>query len=531
MTRSERWVYRVLMCAGGGALIAFYGWWFQPRHVPTNFTGPWHALDLAIFGLLTYVISQRVFMEVYGWVVARKITPIVPTHLPRQDYQIAFVTTFVPGVEGLDLLSRTLPAMLAADLPHDVWLLDEGDDPDARALCDKLGVYHFSRCGRREYNLRAGPFTRRTKGGNHNAWYLDYGHEYDIIAQIDTDFVPRRDFLTRTIGYFDDPLVGWVITPQIYGNDDNLVTRGAAEQQFNFYGPVLRGLDGRRMANMLGANHVVRFAALEDIGLYAGHITEDLLTGIRLHARGWESRYVAEPLAIGEGPDSWSAYFNQQQRWAYGCMDILRHHTPKEARTMRPWQAGLYLSLQQGYFSGLAGAIGTALLVAFFVGGVDLTHMTLPELLIWGTPFFLERHIIRLWMQRFFVRPGKEGGLHLAGGLISAAVWPLYFSAFVKVFRQQPLVFAVTPKGSSSRATRPAGAFRWHLWWGAVNAFALAVGVAVGRHSIVLDFWAITNTTLLLGLYFFGERLQAWSKRDRGQQPAHPSPGVHPLPA
>ena len=154
--------------------------------------------------------------------------------------------------EGLDLLTKTLPAILAVEYAHDTWLLDEGNDPGARALAEQLGVNYFTRKDVREYNLVAGPYTRKTKGGNHNAWYDSHGHTYDVVAQIDTDFPPRRDFLIQTPGYFADPKVAWVGTPQIYGNTDSFVARGAAEQQFLFYGPVLRGLAGRRWAQHAG---------------------------------------------------------------------------------------------------------------------------------------------------------------------------------------------------------------------------------------------------------------------------------------
>ncbi|QQR52876.1 hypothetical protein IPG36_02045 [bacterium] len=53
---------------------------------------------------------------------------------------------------------------------------------------------------------------------------------------------------------------------------------------------------------LIGANHVIRVDALKSVGYYSAHITEDLLTGMKLHAHGWTSRYVPEVLAIGEGP-------------------------------------------------------------------------------------------------------------------------------------------------------------------------------------------------------------------------------------
>lgn len=515
MTRRERLVYRLLMVLGVISLLVFYGWWFQPSHLPTNLTGWWHGLDLVVYGLLTLVLSHRIFMDVYVWVVARRIEPLVEAPEPEPGLKVAFITTFVPGVEGIDLLTRTLPAMLAVDYPHDVWLLDEGDDPDARRLAGELGVHYFTRHGRREYNLVAGPFTQKTKGGNHNAWYDSHGMAYDVVAQIDTDFIPRRDFLTATLGHFRNPRMGWVVTPQIYGNtDDNFMARGAAEQQFTFYGPVLRGLAGRRLANMLGANHVVRVAALEDIGLYAGHLTEDLLTGMRLHSRGWESEYVALPLAVGEGPDSWRAYFNQQMRWAYGCMHILKTHTRGLLRTMKVPHKLLYLSLQQGYFSGLAGAVGTLLLALYFLGGVEISKLTIAGLLVWASPLFVIRQVIRVWLQRYSVRPDVEGGLRVAGGLISVAVWPVYFIALVRVLRQQPLGFKVTPKGAiRKRADDVRRLFRPHLAIAVLSLSCLLAGAVFQRESVVLQAWAAVTLVTLGGFWALADRAPTHSRR------------------
>ncbi len=62
---------------------------------------------------------------------------------------------------------------------------------------------------------------------------------------------------------------------------------------------------------LIGANHIVRVAALRDIGWYQGHLTEDLATGMRFHAGRWERS--TWPSAGGRrGPTTWTAYFNQQ---------------------------------------------------------------------------------------------------------------------------------------------------------------------------------------------------------------------------
>ena len=94
--------------------------------------------------------------------------------------------------------------MIVADYPHDTWLLDEGNDPQVRAMCDLLGVKHFSRSGVTCYNTERGRFLAKSKAGNHNAWYEQFAMKYDMVAQVDTDFKVRRDFLTRTIGHFNN---------------------------------------------------------------------------------------------------------------------------------------------------------------------------------------------------------------------------------------------------------------------------------------------------------------------------------------
>ena len=498
MTRRERRQYACLLILAVGSLAAFLVWWLRPDHVAGNFTGGGHAADVVLFVLLTLVFGHRLFMDAFTWLVAWGMTPDSASPDPEPGLRVAFITTFVPSSEPLDLLRATLPAMQSADYPHDTWLLDEGGVEEVRQLCEELGVRYFSRAGVRRYNLVAGPFTARTKGGNHNAWYDTFGHDYDVVAQIDTDFIPRHDFLTRTLGHFSDPSVGFVGTPQVYGNGGtSFVARGASQQQYSFYGPLLRGLASRGHANMIGANHVVRVAALRDVGLYAGHLTEDLLTGMRMHAAGWRSRYVPMPLAVGEGPETWQAYFNQQTRWAFGCMDILRWHTPALVREMSRRQAALYVSLQQHYFSGVAAAVGLVLLVAYFAAGIAPADVGLVEMLLWVTPLVIARQLVTSWLQRFNPDPEHDRGLHLTGRFMSIVTAPIFLLATIGVLRQKRLVFKVTPKGEGQRDRTPMSMIAPHMVIGAVAIGCLASSVLSDRTSLPMLFWAACNAIIM----------------------------------
>ena len=525
MTGRERVVYALLLGLTLASMLGFLGWWALPDHVATNFTDSAHWLDLTLFVTLTFVFGHRVFMDCLTWVVVWAVRPRVEPPAPPDNLRVAFITTFVPSSEPVAMLRDNLPAMVAADYPHDTWLLDEGASPEAQAVCEELGVRYFTRSGIREYNVVAGPFTRRTKGGNHNAWYHAHGLDYDVVAQIDTDFLPRRDFLTRTLGWFRDPRVGFVGTPQIYGNtDESFVARGAAQQLFAFYGPIMRGLADRGHANMIGANHIVRVAALHDVGLYAGHLTEDLLTGMRLHAAGWESRYVPEPLAVGEGPWTWEAFFAQQMRWAFGCMDILRSHSFPLFGRMKRAQASLYLALQQHYFGGIATALGVVLLLLYFGLGLVPANVGLLEMLGWATPFVLLRLALTRWIQRLNCVRETERGWLLAGRYSAAVTWPVYFLAAVGVARQKRLVFRVTPKGESSKRRTPSAIYLPHLVIGLALTAALASVPWTGRAAAPMLFWASCSAALMLSFVVL-VRVGDWrSGRDTPADSARDTP-------
>ena len=76
--------------------------------------------------------------------------------------------------------------------------------------------------------------------------------------------------LDRTLGYFDDPKVGFVQTVQAYRNQrESMVASSAAKQTYMFYGPLMIGMNAYGTTQAIGANCVFRRAALDSIGGHA----------------------------------------------------------------------------------------------------------------------------------------------------------------------------------------------------------------------------------------------------------------------
>ena len=130
---------------------------------------------------------------------------------------------------------------------------------------------------------------------------------------------------------------------------------------------------------------------------------------------------MPEPLAVGEGPTTWAAYFNQQYRWAFGCMDIFFSHSPRISYKMRLKHGLLYFLLEQFYFSGLAMLVAAALLMVYYLLGWAPARIQCEQLAWWYGPLLCWRQLIPFWLQRFNVRPRAERGLFWAGRFLTIA--------------------------------------------------------------------------------------------------------------
>lgn len=76
---------------------------------------------------------------------------------------------------------------------------------------------------------------------------------------------------------------------------------------------------------------VVLFNSFHQIGWIYGSVTEDILTGFKMHARGWISIYCMPPRPAfkGSAPINLSDRLNQVLRWALGSIEILlSRHCP-----------------------------------------------------------------------------------------------------------------------------------------------------------------------------------------------------------
>ncbi|HUS35108.1 MAG TPA: glycosyltransferase [Verrucomicrobiae bacterium] len=312
----------------------------------------------------------------------------------RAGEYLPSVDVFVPTYsEPVEMLRRTIIGCQAMDYPRKtIHLLDDQRRPAMRALAKELGCEYFDR-----------PDNRHAKAGNLNhALPRTYG---EFIVCFDADFVPSRNFIERTIGFFRDRYVAMVQTPQNFFNEDaitrNLGLENALEdEQRLFFRTLQPGRDAMNAVVCHGSCFVVRRAALDAIGgVPTETITEDWATSIKLQAAGYKILYLNEALSAGMSADKCGEFVQQRARWAQGTVQSLFASTNPLTVPGLNWKQRLM------HFSGIVYYLGSVSslfnLIApllFLFLGLHLLQMTIAEMIFYRLPFAVGFYALYSWL-------------------------------------------------------------------------------------------------------------------------------------
>ncbi|WP_421107288.1 glycosyltransferase family 2 protein [Streptomyces sp. NEAU-S77] len=495
---------RAALLLGAAPLVSLglLVWLIQPAHwTDREGTSPTMAvLDvimLVSIGLIELFRTMNVASNAHATLVARDPVPVVP----ETGTKVAFITTFVPGKEPIEMVTKTLQA--AVRVRHrgelDVWLLDEGDDLEVKEICARLGVRHFTRKGVEKWNQAKGPYRAKTKHGNYNAWLDAHGDAYDFFASVDTDHVPLPNYLERMLGYFRDPDIAFVVGPQVYGNYDAAVTKAAESQQFLFHALIQRAGNAYRAPMFVGTNNAVRISAIKSIGGLYDSITEDMATGFELHrhrnpatGRKWGSVYTPDVLAVGEGPNAWTDFFTQQLRWSRGTYETILKQFWKAPFSLPAGKLFNYTLMVIFYpmsaLNWILAGISCALFLGFGASGIQIDPAI--WMMLYGNASALQIGLY-VWNRRHNVSPHEpEGSGGVAGMVMSAMSAPIYARSLMDAVLRRKSRFVVTPKGDSSSPDTLFGTFRIHLFFLVVFGGSLASSFYFGHSHPAMTVWA-----------------------------------------
>ena len=516
--------WRHMFLVVGSAVVLRYLYWRVTSTLPPVYETANFIPGLLLFLAEVYSVSMlAINMTVVADPIRRK-----PEPLRGQPRDWPTVDIFVPSYnEDLEILGVTLAACRNLEYPTDklnVYLLDDGGtdfrcnhhkDPKVREgakqrraeftrFCQDLGVHYLTRA-RNEH----------AKAGNMNeALKVTKG---DIVVVFDADHAPSRDFLKKTIGYFQaDPRLFLAQTPHQFLNPDpvekNLETfeRMPSENEM-FYSIIQRGLDKWNGSFFCGSAAVLRRTALNEVGGFAGiTITEDCETAVELHSRGWNSAFIDEPMIAGFQPETFTSFIGQRSRWCQGMLQILILKRPAFKRGLSMPQRLAYLSIMLNWLFPLSRLMFMIAPVFYILFDLHIYNASFDEFMA----FTVFSFIASAMMQNYIFSSVRWPWMSELYEYVQC--WHLSRAIISVILKPRSPSFNVTNKAETLEKDFFSGDGWFHLGMFTLLAVTCAVGAwrlwqegGTNELLYVIGFWAIFNLGIAgMGLGAVAERKQ-----------------------
>ena len=313
--------------------------------------------------LAAYGINSLLLTAIY-WLRPRRAPSALPSTSPAD---LPLVTVQLPIFNERCVVERLLGAVGALDYPRDrlqIQVVDDSTD-ETREIVDRIAARMRARGIQVDVCRR--PQATGFKGGALAAAMP--GARGEFIAIFDADFLPRPDFLTRTLPSFSDARIGCVQTRWEHVNAGySLFTQVQAA-----------GIDGHFIVEQEARNRVGWFigfngsagvwrkTCIASAGGWKGDtLTEDLDLSYRAQLAGWRFAFRSEVTVPGEVPAQMDSYKRQQFRWAKGSVQCAKKLLPSL------WRARLPLAVKIQGTLHLAGYLMHPLMLLAFLLGVPM---------------------------------------------------------------------------------------------------------------------------------------------------------------
>jgi cellulose synthase (UDP-forming) len=483
-----------LIVAGIASVFYFADWWFRGEHIAV----------LPLFLMLTFIFWWGILRTVIMWVNYLGVKkPVIPE--VKEGLSVAIFTTSSPG-EPLSMFEKTLEACSRITYPHTTYLLDDTQDPRFKEVAERHGAVWLELIG--IPGAKAGKINAALKQTNEA-----------IILVLDPDHIPFPNFLDKVSGFFANEKIGFVQVAQAYYNQSlSFTARGAAEQTYGFYGPTQMGMHGYGCAVAIGSNCTFRREALESIGGHGIGLAEDLVTSIRLHAKGWQSVYAPVVVSRGLVPEDFGSFCKQQLKWARGVMEVLFVEYPKAWKGLSGWQRLSYFTIGTYYFAGLTLFLFILFPYLYFWTGILPANMAFESFLVHWLPIGFLSLIIYLYMQQWLAHPHMERGLHWRGMVLKFATWPVFLYGILLAIVNAKIPYIPTSK----QAVKGWSPFARPLLWHFILFVITLVWVLVSRRYFIAesalalsssDIWGMMAFASLALVMVIGGLYAAWQSR------------------
>lgn len=479
-----------------GVVSVFCWSLFVPFTQGLNLAGwlVWSLLFPAQLLLLAVVLINGFELTEMLWVhQLRRYFPPLPNHEgphPKVSLHLAIHN------EPPEMVRETLNALARLDYPnYEVLVIDNNTVDEAiwrpvEAQCARLGERF------RFFHLPNWP---GFKAGALNFALGETASDAEVVGVVDSDYIVDSDWLKSTMPYFAKPQVGFVQAPQDNREFRDDLFKTICNWEYNGFFRI--GMVQRNERNAIiqhGTMTLIRRSALEQVGKWSEWtICEDAELGLRLFQSGYEAVYIDHDFGHGLTPDSFASYKGQRFRWAFGAVQILRHHWSSLWSLDQRLTWGQKFHFITGWLPWFADALHLVFSFAAMFWSIGLIlwpqHFEFPlfAFLVPTLAVFAFKIIHALWLYRRKVRCSfwESVGAALAGMSLTHTLARAIFQALTS--KSKP--FFRTPKSENKPALMKGVLMAWEetrilaLLW----ASAAAVVANYGTDHVEPLLWGL----------------------------------------
>src|SRR5918993_1959809 len=281
-------------------------------------------------------------LAVYGW-HRYYLVYIYMKHKHEQPQpkgafdQLPVVTIQLPLYNEMYVVDRLVDAVCQIEYPRErleIQVLDDSTD-ETRQIAE-LAVRRHALQG---IDIK---YIHREDRTGFKAGALDEGLKIargTYVAIFDADFIPKPDFLMRTINYFTDDKVALVQARWGHVNEDYSLLTKIQAVLLDAHFVLEHGSRNRAgcFFNFNGTAGIWRKDAIADGGGWQHDtLTEDLDLSYRTQLKGWQFVFVQDHVAPAELPVEMNAFKSQQFRWAKGSIQTFLKLMPRILQSNQP---------------------------------------------------------------------------------------------------------------------------------------------------------------------------------------------------
>ena len=286
---------------------------------------------LALFFLFLYSLGQLHLTRKY---LNKTNSPELTDH---SLVELPVVTIQLPVYNEKYVVKRLIDKVCNLDYPKsflDIQILDDSTDETSALIAESMT--HYQALGF-QINL-----LQRTERTGFKAGALAHGLKEakgEFVAIFDADFLPKPEFLLKTLPHFTNEKVGLVQTRWGHVNrDHSFLTK---LQAFGLDAHFSVEQSGRNSVNSFinfnGTAGIWRKTCIEEAGGWsADTLTEDLDLSYRAQLRGWKFVYLEAIESPAELPIIMPAIKSQQYRWNKGAAETTRKNLRKVLKGSLP---------------------------------------------------------------------------------------------------------------------------------------------------------------------------------------------------